>query len=327
MKLFRTIVDIPESKFKISHTNKIMILGSCFSENIGKKMLSYKFKVCVNPFGVLYNPISIKQSLEILLNQKFFTENDLFRYNDKWLSFYHDTEFSDENLDLCLDKINLTLKKAIELFENLDFLFITFGTAHVYQFLETGQIVTNCHKIPSSYFKKYLLNPEEIISEYKKLFKDILTLNNKIKIIFTVSPVRYIRDGFEQNQLSKSILIYSIHKICEIFKENVFYFPAYEIFIDELRDYRFYADDMIHPSEFSINYLWERFLNVYCDQETLFIINEIDKILKRLNHKPFRPDSNEYKKFIQTTIEEIKKIVEKYPFIDFSDELGKLIEK
>lgn len=327
MKLFRTVVEIPESQNKITHNDNIMILGSCFSENIGKKLLNYKFNVCVNPFGVLYNPFSIKQSLKIILENKFFTVNDLYKYNENWLSFYHDTEFSDENVDICLERINSSLKKAFEIFNKLDYLIITFGTAHVYEFIETGKIVSNCHKIPSKYYKKYLLEPDNIIKEYEKLLKKIFELKENLKIIFTISPVRYIRDGFEQNQLSKAILIYSVHKICEIFNKNVFYFPAYEIFMDELRDYRFYADDMIHPSEFAIDYLWERFMSTYFTNETKEIVEEIDKILKRLNHRPFKPNSKEYKNFVETTISEIKKLEKKYSFLNFNEEIGKLIEK
>jgi len=327
MKLFRTFLEISESLHKISYHNKIMILGSCFSENIGEKLKDYKFNVCVNPFGILYNPFSIKQSLEILLRNHIFTKSDLYNYQDKWLSFYHDTEFTDENPDKCLEKINSNLLRAQEIFKGLDFLFITFGTSHVYEFIETNQIVSNCHKIPSKYFRKFLLSPENIIAEYLNLFKKLFKNNDKLKVVFTVSPVRYLSDGFEQNQLSKSILIYSVHKLCEKFNNNIFYFPAYEIFMDELRDYRFYADDMIHPSGLALKYVWERFMTVYFDKQTIDLIDEIDKILKRLSHKPFKPYSTEYKNFVKSTLAEIKKIEKKYPFINFSEETRKLIEK
>lgn len=326
MKLYRTIIETKESQNKISYHTPVLFMGSCFTENIGNKMQELKFPVLVNPFGVLYNPVSVRQSLEILLDKRDFEEKDLDFFNEQWYSFYHDTEFSNPDQKKCLDNINGKLNQARELFKNAKYLIVTFGTAWVYEYIKTEKIVSNCHKIPAKEFTRYKLGVEDIFVQWAKLLNRIEDFNPDLKVIFTVSPVRHWKDGAIQNQLSKSTLILAIHQIMKIF-ENVEYFPAFEIMMDDLRDYRFYADDMMHPSKVAIDYIWDHFASTFFEKETAIIFKEVYKIIQAKNHKPLNPNTNEYKKFKTSQINKIKELLENYPFLDFNSELNYFQDK
>ena len=319
MKNFRTIIEAEPSKNKINYHTSVLFLGSCFTENIGDKMNELKFPVLINPFGVLYNPVSVRNGLEILIDQKRFTESDLNFFNEQWFSFYHDTEFSDTDQKKSLNKINTSVELAAKQLKNAKYLIITFGTAWVYKYLESGNVVSNCHKIPAKKFDRFKLGVEDIFVEWANLINRLNELNKKLKIIFTVSPVRHWKDGAVQNQLSKSTLILAINQLKNKF-ENIEYFPAYEIMMDDLRDYRFYADDMLHPSNMAIEYIWEQFSQTYFEKETTDIIKEIDKIILARNHRPLNPDTENHKKFLNKQVEIIKKFSKKFPFIDFKKE-------
>ncbi|MCD4832668.1 MAG: GSCFA domain-containing protein [Bacteroidales bacterium] len=320
MKNFRTIIEAEPSKNKINYHTSVLFLGSCFTENIGDKMDELKFPVLINPFGVLYNPVSVRNGLEILIDQKLFTESDLNFFNEQWFSFYHDTEFSATDQKKSLNKINTSIELAAKQLKNAKYLVITFGTAWVYKYLESGNVVSNCHKIPAKKFDRFKLGVEDIFVEWANLINRLNELNKKLKIIFTVSPVRHWKDGAVQNQLSKSTLILAINQLKNKF-DNIEYFPAYEIMMDDLRDYRFYADDMLHPSNMAIEYIWEQFSQTYFEKETTDIIKEIDKIILARNHRPLNPDTENHKKFLKKQVEIIKKISKKFPFINLKDEL------
>lgn len=319
MKNFRTIIEFEPSQNKISYQTPVLFLGSCFTENIGNKMTELKLPTLVNPFGVLYNPSSVRQGLEILLDTRDFNEKDLDFYNEQWFSFYHDTEYSNTDKNSCLDNINASLNLSRKHLRKANYLLITFGTAWVYHYIKTGRIVSNCHKIPAKEFERRKLSVEDIFVQWAKLLNRIEDFNPDLNVIFTVSPVRHWKDGAIQNQLSKSTLILAIHKLKNLF-ENVEYFPAYEIMMDDLRDYRFYADDMLHPSKVAIDYIWENFSRTYFNTETSDIIKEVDKIIQARNHRPLNPDTDSHKKFLENQIEIINKISKKYPFVDFNDE-------
>ena len=320
MKLFRTIVQTEPSQHKINYHSPVLFMGSCFTENIGDKMKELKFPTLVNPFGVLYNPVSVRNAIEILIDQKEFTESDLNLFNDLWYSFYHDSEFSDPDKQQCLNKINSSTQIASKQIRNANYLIITFGTAWVYKFLKNGQLVSNCHKIPAKEFERYKLQTEAIFIEWSNLINRLNQLNKNLKIIFTVSPVRHWKDGAIQNQLSKSTLILAIHQLVSKF-DNVSYFPAYEIMMDDLRDYRFYADDMLHPSQVAIDYIWDLFGNTYFEKETEEIIQQVEKIIRAKNHRPLNKDTSAHKKFIKSQIQLIKDLNKKYSFLDFKGEL------
>ncbi len=319
MSLFRTVIDIPKSGIQISHSTNTAFIGSCFADNIGLKMKQYKFPVELNPFGVLYNPVSVKNGLEFIINKKVFTEADLYFHNDQWLSFNHYSAFSNTDKTECLNQINRGINSASSFLQNASFLFITFGTAWVYEFKKSGQIVANCHKIPAGEFKRYLLDTKDIVNTYKIFYKKLKKFNPGIKVIFTVSPIRHWKNGAELNQVSKSILLLSIYLLRKEFPQ-IGYFPAYEIFMDELRDYRFYGNDMLHPSEIAVEYMWARFISAFADEGSMAVIKDVEKLNKAISHKPFNVSSNQYRKFIKTTLEYIELLQNKYPDLSFKKE-------
>ena len=326
MKNFRTIIEPVPSNNKISYHTPILFLGSCFTENIGNKMQEQKFPALINPFGVLYNPVSVRNSLEILIDKKYFKEKNLDFFNEQWFSFYHDTEYSDPDQFNCLEKINSSLETAITQLRNAKYLIISFGTAWVYKYLKTENVVSNCHKIPAKEFERYKLCVEDIFVEWANLINRLNELNPDLKIIFTVSPVRHWKNGAVQNQLSKSTLILAIHQLKKLF-ENVEYFPAYEIMMDDLRDYRFYADDMLHPSKMAIEYIWEQFSKTYFEKETQDIIKDVDQVLQARNHRPLNSATEEHKKFRKNQLKKVQGLTKKYPFIDLGEEYEYFLDK
>ena len=312
--MFQTKVEIPVSKLKIDYEDKIMTLGSCFAQNIGKKMEEVWFDTIINPFGVLYNPVSIQKSIELLIENKTFTENDLFDYRGLWQSFSQSSLFSDITAEKCLIKINERYIPARDFLKKTDFLLITFGTSWVFEEKKTGNIVSNCHKLPANDFVRRRLTVEEIVSLYTKLFAKLRELFPKLKLVFSVSPIRHWKDGAHENNVSKSILLLAIEQLQKQF-ENVEYFPAYEIQMDELRDYRFYASDMFHPSDVAVDYIWKRFSETYFDNKTLKIKKELEQLYADLSHRPLQPNSEEFLLF-QKNIENRKmKICTEYPFL------------
>ena len=321
MKEFRTKIEPERSNNKISYHTPVLFMGSCFTENIGNKMVDFKFPVLVNPFGVLYNPVSVRQSLEIILDQRDFEESDLDFFNNLWFSFYHDTEFSNPDKQECLKKINRRLNQARAHLKTAKYLIVTFGTAWVYKYLKIKRIVSNCHKIPAKEFDRFKLGVEDIFVQWAKVLNRMEDYNPDLKIIFTVSPVRHWKDGAIQNQLSKSTLILAIHQLIKIF-DHIEYFPAYEIMMDDLRDYRFYADDMLHPSKVAIDYIWQQFGQTYFDQTTNEVIQDVEKIVRAKNHRPMNPGTKSHQRFLESQIDLIHKIIKKNDFLNFDDELN-----
>lgn len=317
---FRTIVNIPPSPFKLSYYTPSMFIGSCFTESIGSKLNDYKFPVDINPFGVIYNPSSVSKSLELLIEKKEFTKDDLYFFNGKWLSFFHHSSFSDKDPEQCLSGINAKITESREFLKKAEFLFITFGTAWVFEWKESGEIVSNCHKIPPSKFNRKLLAPSDILENYQTLISKLLRFNPLVKIVFTISPVRHWKDSPEGNQVSKSILLLSVHQLIQKF-QTLSYFPAYEIMMDDLRDYRFYSEDMIHLNVVAVDYIWERFCETYLDKEASGIMKNIDPILSAIGHKPFEPDSDLHQDFLEKILDKIEKLQLRYSFIDFSREI------
>jgi hypothetical protein len=317
---FRTKVDIPTSEIRIDHDSGILLIGSCFADNIGARLKTLKFRVAHNPFGVLYNPVSVKIDLELLIDKKLFSESDLYWFDNRWISFNHYTLFSDPDKAAILQKINDSIISASALLANARLLFITFGTSWVYEFLKTGKIVANCHKIPAGEFRRFLLSAEDIVEAYDILIAKLRTCNPDLNIVFTVSPIRHWKDGATGNQLSKSILLVAIHRLVNKYK-NILYFPAYEIFMDELRDYRFYAKDMFHPSDAALDYIWEKFTGTFISDESIAVIRQIEKIIKAKNHRPANPDSPDYQKFKEKIRGQLNNLMDENPALDFSEEL------
>lgn len=321
MAIFYTATDIPDNLPRLTQADRLMLLGSCFAANMGSRLQDAKFHCEVNPYGVLYNPHSISAALREMLSGKEYAQEDLFRYRGLWHSAMHHGMFSAEKAEDVLEGINQCLKNARGVLKNgPDCLLITFGTAWVYEEKATGRVVGNCHKLPEREFVRRKLSVEEIVSDYTSLLSEMWMGNPNLKILFTVSPIRHVRDGMHANQLSKATLLLAIDALQKTFVENVFYFPAYELLLDELRDYRFYAEDMVHPSEVAVRYIWERFSRACFTTEALQIMEESENIRKSLSHKPFYPSSDEYKRFLGQIVLKIDQLNGKYPYLDFQNE-------
>ncbi len=318
---FFTEIQIPEFSWKLDYSKSMMLMGSCFSENIGQKLLDLKFRIDMNPFGILYNPESIANSLKILLEKRIFTENDLFNDQGVWSSFYHHSRFSDVNRDIVLENMNSHIISSHEFLKTTDFLIVTFGTAWIYELKRTGQIVSNCHKVPASEFKRFRLGVLEITETWRDLTEKLWQFNPNLKLIFTVSPIRHWKDGAVENQLSKATLLLAIDQLIRGFGDRrCRYFPSYELMMDELRDYRFYAEDMLHLSPVATDYIFDRFSKAMVSDESLEISAQVLKISKAVQHRPFNPKSAEYEKFLRSNLNEISKLKSRFSFLDLSNE-------
>jgi GSCFA family len=312
--MFYTKIDIQKSDYKIDYNSAIISLGSCFSENIGSKLQQAYFDIQINPFGVLFNPISIKQTLENLIDQKIFTQNDLIKTGSLWGSLSHSTLYSDTEPKVCLQKINKSAQNAASKLLHAQTLLITLGTAWVYTTLDSNRVVANCHKIPAKHFSRRRLTVNEIVDQYTDLIQKLKILNPHLHLIFTVSPVRHIKDGATENNISKGILLQATQELVQT-HTNLHYFPSYEIMLDELRDYRFYAADMLHPSDTAINYIFDRFSDTFFKTETINAYNEIRQFNSLLNHRPLHQNSSEYNLFLSRIDAKKLDLIQKYPFI------------
>lgn len=319
----QTQVEITNSTNPIHHSEKLMLLGSCFAENIGEKLVGNKFQVDVNPFGILYNPLSVKAALMDLIEEKKFVEADIFDHEGIFKSFSHHSRFSNTNSKECLAQINNRITHSSQWLKQADRLIVTFGSAFVYFHKESGAVVSNCHKMPDKTFHRNRIGIDLIVSEWSDLIKKLLALNPKLKITFTISPIRHWKDGAHENQLSKATLLLSIDQLV---KENecCSYFPAYEIVMDELRDYRFYAEDMIHPSDLAIDYIWNRFSQTQLSKQCQQLIIEWQIVVKAITHKPFNPKSETYKTFLTQNLTKLEQLTEKYPYFALSSEMDQI---
>lgn len=322
-----TRVSIPKPVFTFSYTDQLLFIGSCFAENIGGKLLENKFTTDINPFGILYNPASVASALQLLIHREVFTSKSLFNHDGVFHSFMHHSRFSAVSETDCLENINNRLAESSEMLKKTTRLVVTFGTSYIYRLKDTGQIVANCHKLPEKMFERNCLSVEDIVEEWKSLLPRLWEQTPELKVLFTVSPIRHWKDGAHGNQLSKAKLLIAIESLEQAFPNRVAYFPAYEIMLDELRDYRFYADDMLHPSPLAIEYIWERFKANYFSKETLDTLNEWEKIRKAISHKPFHPESETYTKFLHQTLLKMEQIQQKFPSFDIADEVNLLKSK
>ncbi len=315
----RTTITIEPSQDKITYNDRVMFIGSCFSSSIGSQMEMGHIPVMINPAGAVFNPVSVSNTLDTITGQKEFILDDLHFHDGTWLSFYHYTDFSSENPDIVLEKINRRSKEAYDFLKNSRFLFVTLGTSRVYKWKETGLIVSNCHKIPSGQFETQMLTVDEIVTVWTEQLDKLQSLFPQLHVVFTISPVRHWKDGAHGNQVSKSVLFLAVEELLN-HKIVPKYFPAYELVMDDLRDYRFYSDDMLHPSTSAINYIWEAFTGCYLDSKTLKTWNEVVKITKACNHR-FNTDSVlKIKNFAERILKQISEIKDKFPTIDLSRE-------
>ena len=300
----------------------MLLIGSCFSENISRKLASYKFDVASNPFGILFNPKAIETLILNSLNEKTYSESDVFLLNERWHCFDAHSDLSATDKNELLHNLNLAVKSTNKRLKETTHIIITLGTSFTYRFIETNAIVGNCHKVPQKKFSKELLSVDEISASLKNIWHQISAVNPKTTVIFTVSPVRHIKDGFVENSMSKAHLIAAIHQTLEEVKGK--YFPSFEIMMDDLRDYRFYSEDMVHPNYHATEYVWEKFLQACTTPETKNIIKEVAAINLAVTHKPFFVHSNQHQQFLQKTQQKIEALSAQFPFLDFSKHLALL---
>ena len=324
---FRTEIEITSLGVKISYENRVLALGSCFAAHIARKLAGAKFRVAENPSGILFNPLSIAAAIRSYADPAPVTRGELGFDGEVWHHFGFHGDFSAPTADEALQKMNAARQTGADALRTADRIVLTFGTAWVYKLKSSGKVVSNCHRLPEKMFDRQLLTVGEIVAEWKSLLLSLWKQNPELKILFTVSPIRHWKDGAHGNQLSKATLLLAIDALQKEFPEHTAYFPAYEIMMDELREYRFYADDMLHPSTTAIEYIWERFTGSMLSPDSLSILKEWKDIQKAINHKPFQPESEAYKRFISQTLLKMERLNEKFPYFDMTNEVEMIKKK
>ncbi len=313
----------------IDYKSKILLLGSCFVENIGEKLEYFKFQNLVNPFGVLFHPKALETLISRALISDFYSEEDVFFHNEQWYCFDAHSKLSNASKADLLNDLNNQIDITNQQIKTSTHIIITLGTSWVYHYSETNTIVANCHKVPQKQFKKELLSVDEITASLKNILSLINNVNHNVQVLFTVSPVRHLKDGFVENTQSKAHLISAVHQVLlDIGGQSLStslkrgsvgasYFPSYEIMMDELRDYRFYREDMLHPNETAINYIWEKFIEVWLSNETQKTMKEVESIQKGLTHKPFNSNSEAHLKFLNNLEEKKAVLKSRFPNMRF----------
>ena len=316
MQLQTNIPLSPQQHNQIDYNSQLLLVGSCFTENIGDKLKYFKFQNSVNPFGIVFHPRAIEKLITYSSNEKEFSEDDLFFLNEQWHSFDAHSKLSNTDKQQLLADLNTAVRSTIQQIKDSTHIIITLGSAWVYRHIESDKIVANCHKVPQKKFLKEILPVDTITESLEAIISLIRIMNSKAVVIFTVSPVRHLKDGFVENSSSKAHLISAVYEVTEP-RKSIYYFPAYEIVMDELRDYRFYADDMIHPNQTAIDYIWQKFQHVWISEEASQTMNDVDSIQKGLNHKPFNPSSEQHIKFRSSLNKKMEALLQAFPFMKF----------
>lgn len=314
---FRTQIQIPKANHQIDYNSNIISFGSCFAVNIAEKLSFFKFQNSCNPFGILFHPLAIEKLINYAVAQKQFTEKDIFFLNERWHCYDAHSDLSNSNKEELIASLNAIILSTYQLLIESSHIIITYGTSWVYRNIETNEIVANCHKVPQKQFKKELLSIEEIQQSIENSIRLIHSINSKAKFIFTVSPVRHLKDGFVENQLSKAHLISGIYSTQNPQLTTHNYFPSFEIMMDELRDYRFYAEDMLHPNQVAIDYIWKRFSDSNISDESYSIMNEVETIQKGLQHRAFNSKLEGHQQFLSKLQDKIAKLQKQFPKIKF----------
>lgn len=326
--IFRTEVAIPDKDFKIKLSDSLLLIGSCFAQNIGEHLQKRKLSCDINPFGVLYNPESIRIALSLIAAGTWNPDDRLIGSDGtRWFSWLHAGNFAAESRDACIAGIERRLTHAHDLLKKEGILTLTFGTNRHYILKDTGLTIGNCHKQPANRFDVKDETPEEIIQSYTPLLEQLCEQYPGLRILFTVSPYRYAKYGYHGNQLSKAALLLAVDGLVRKFRGRCFYFPAYEIVLDELRDYRFYTEDMLHPSAQTISYLWEKFAACYFEKQACYFFSAWESVLQALEHRPLNPSSAEYRAFVHKIVLKIEELRKKYPNLDAQNEINELTSR
>ena len=316
---FRTTIHTREGDNFMRHSDKMMLIGSCFSDNIGTKLKDAMVDVVVNPFGTIFNPLSIAGSLYKIIDGEVIAGADLFLANGVWSCYDFHSRFSMANKDAAIERMNRSIVDAHDHLRECDTLVVTLGTAVVYRRRDTGEVVSNCHKVPQHEFTRRLASVDEITEALTAVMARLHDYNPKLRVLFTVSPIRHIADGLEMNSLSKATLRVAINNVVRQFKDFVGYFPAFEIVMDDLRDYRFYAADMVHPSDVAIEYIWQIFQATYFDDRSTQAIARCERVSKRLKHRPMSNNPDVVARFHADTQAVVANLKKEYPYIKVTD--------
>jgi hypothetical protein len=300
-------------------------MGSCFAVHIAGQLSTHKFKTALNPFGILYNPFSISQSIQRLIDGTPYQPEELFQHDGLWHSYDHHGAFSAPEQEVCLEKINTSLEKGSQFIQQADWCILTLGTAFVFVEKKQQRIVANCHKVPGSQFTRTRLSKDEIVLQLSSSIQAIRKINPDIKFILTVSPVRHIRDGLVENQRSKAALLLAVEELTGQ-HSGVYYFPSYELLLDDLRDYRFYESDLIHPNDLAIAYIWERFGEALFANDTLQLMKEVKKVVQAARHRPLHPERAAHRRFVEGQLRKMEELEKKHAFLDFGEERRMLRE-
>lgn len=323
---FRSELDVKKIPWPIYHQHQLLLIGSCFTENMGEKLRNAKFRTLENPHGILFNPVSVAEAFNDYITNRRYTSSDLFHYNEAWHSWKHHSRFSGLSESESLQKINTSITAAHTFLYKAAYLFITLGSAWTHQLTtdapegKAGSVAANNHKAPSNWFRRSLLPVTETVTILQNMIEKITAFNPTAKIIFTISPVRHLREGAVENNRSKAVLIQAVHQLTEQYNQ-LYYFPAYELVIDDLRDYRFYAEDLVHPNYQATQYVWEKFIAACMSAETQKLIHELAAIRLAFTHKPFNPTSEQHRKFLQNFLEKTEKLQAEYPFLSLAEEV------
>lgn len=327
---FQVPISIKHLVPPVKHEDRILLTGSCFTEHIGNYLAEVKFKTLQNPNGILFDPLSVCKSLVSYIENKQYKEDDLFYYNEAWHSWNHHSRFSNPDKDACLKAINNSQNEAHQFLLNADWLIITLGSSFAYKLVNNdtiktgkgviGEGVANCHKVPAATFQKHLCTIEETVTALDGTLFRLFHFNPKLRIIFTISPVRHLRDGVIENNRSKARLLEAVHHLVNKF-DKLYYFPAYELVIDVLRDYRFYDIDMAHPNYAATTFVLELFFEYCVAPSAKKTADEIRKLVIAKNHKPFNPNSQQHKKFLEIQLAKTQQLQASNPYLDFSEEL------
>jgi len=338
---FMLDINLPSPPKKIGYRDKIMIVGSCFTEHIGDKLQELKFSVLQNPNGILFDPRSVAYSLVSYVHNKQYSKEELFYHNEIWQSWQHHSRFSHIDAQVCLELVNGSQQEAHHFLKEAEWLVITLGSAFSYHLTEQSPVncrkgvghvrtneyvdvpggeVANCHRAPTQWFYKHLMSIEEIHTSLDGCIHQLWQFNPKLKILFTISPVRHIRDGVVENNRSKARLIEVVHHLVNKF-DGLYYFPAYELVIDVLRDYRFYDVDLVHPNYAATEFILEKFLQNYIDEESGKIAEDIKKIITARKHRAFQPETKSHKEFLKSNLVKTQELLKRYPFLQLEEEL------
>jgi hypothetical protein len=319
MEHFRSILPPITYPFQLSYADHFLGVGSCFVEEMGQRLRDLKFSIQFNPQGIVFNPASVALSLERMLVPKIYQAEELFQHQGLWHSFDHHGRFSSPSSEDTLHHIYQAQSQGQIQLQKASVLMLTLGSANVWQHLTRERIVSNCHKLPGSMFQRKRLSVAEIVETLSKNIQEILILRPAVNIILTVSPVRYLREGLLENTRSKATLLLAVEQLCQQF-DRVHYFPAYELVMDDLRDYRFYAEDLAHPSSLATHYIWDYFKQSFFAPEVLNQLQDLEKLKQASLHRPLRPESASHQQFIAQQLEYIQRLEHKYPEMDFSVE-------